>query len=79
MGSFSLCFLFLPGIFAGISKKSLKIFCKMLPVINIGHFYRLSQNVVDCRKSVDKCKADFRELVTPDDEANLEKKESRFF
>ena len=79
MGSFSLCFLFLPGIFAGISKKSLKIFVNMLPVINIRHFYNLSKDVVECRKSVDRCQAGFRELVTPDDEANLEKKEGRFF
>ena len=79
MGSFSLCFLFLPGIFAGISKKSPKAFLNMLPVINIGHFFRLSKDVVECRKSVDKCQAGFRELVTPDDEANLEKENGRFF
>ena len=51
----------------------------MLPVINIGHFFRLSKDVVECRKSVDKCQAGFRELVTPDDEANLEKENGRFF
>ena len=72
-GSLSLYFTFQPGILAAISHSNLKDFFQLLPVVNLYYTYKLLVKVTGCRKEVSKCEAGFGNIVTPEDEAHLEK------